>query len=345
MKGFTMRTIVLEQPGEFRLTSTSAPATPAAGEALVRVHCVGICGTDIHAFHGRQPFFSYPRILGHELGVEVVAIAPDVQKPAIGSRCALEPYLNCGTCIACRRGRPNCCVNLQVLGVHSDGGMREYMTLPAAKLHPSDKLSFEQLALVETLGIGAHAVDRAQLIAGEYVLVVGAGPIGLAVMQFAHLAGAQVIALDISEQRLTFAKSQGTIDHTVIANQDALASIQALTNGDLPTTVFDATGNANSMMQAFQYVAHSGRLVFVGLVQGEITFSDPFFHRREITLLATRNATSANLKQIIVQIEAGAIDTNPWITHRVASDSFIEQFPTWLQPGSGLVKGMLILNA
>jgi 2-desacetyl-2-hydroxyethyl bacteriochlorophyllide A dehydrogenase len=308
------------------------------------VHCVGICGTDIHAFHGRQPFFSYPRILGHELGVEVIAVAPDVQGLEIGARCAVEPYLNCGKCIACQRGRPNCCVKLQVLGVHIDGGMREYINVPAAKLHSSTQLTFEQLALVETLGIGAHAVDRAQLVAGEHVLVIGAGPIGLAVMQFAHLAGARVIALDISEQRLAFAKSQGTIDDAVVANDDALTQILALTNDDLPTAVFDATGNAVSMTHSFQYVAHSGRLIFVSLVQSDITFSDPFFHRREITLLATRNATSANLQQIIAQIEAGAINTTPWITHRASNDSFIEEFPIWLQPGSGLVKGMLMMS-
>jgi 2-desacetyl-2-hydroxyethyl bacteriochlorophyllide A dehydrogenase len=339
-----MQTIILEQPGQFKLTDTSAPTTPAPGEVLVRVQCVGICGTDIHAFHGRQPFFSYPRILGHELGVEVIATAADVTNIEIGTRCAVEPYLNCGTCIACRRGHPNCCIRLQVLGVHTDGGMREYITVPAAKLHRSTQLSFEQLALVETLGIGAHAVERAQLSAGEYVLVIGAGPIGLAVMQFAHLAGAQVIALDISTQRLAFAHSQGTVAQIVIANDAAFAHIQELTHGDLPTAVFDATGNAHSMIEAFQYVAHSGRLIFVGLVQSDITFNDPTFHRREMTLLATRNATPATMQNIIAQIEAGAIDTTAWITHRTTSADFIEQFPQWLQPGSGLVKGMLILN-
>lgn len=339
-----MQTITLEQPGQFLYTTSEMPQGLAAGEALVRVARVGICGTDIHAFHGRQPFFSYPRILGHELGVEVVAVAPDVQGLAIGARCAVEPYLNCGMCIACRRGRPNCCVSLRVLGVHSDGGMRDYITLPAAKLHQSSILSFEQLALVETLGIGAHAVDRAQLTKGEHVLVIGAGPIGLAVMQFARLAGAQVIGLDMSEQRLAFARSQGTVDHTVLAGSDALAQIEALTDGDLPTAVFDATGSPASMMQAFQYVAHSGRLVYVSLVQSDITFNDPAFHRREISLLATRNATAGDLQRIIGWIENKAIDTTPWITHRANGAEFIGQFPYWLAPDSGLVKGMLVLN-
>jgi 2-desacetyl-2-hydroxyethyl bacteriochlorophyllide A dehydrogenase len=340
-----MHTIILDQPGQFRLTATAAPGAPGPGEALVRVHCVGICGTDIHAFHGRQPFFSYPRILGHELGVEVVALGHGAVGLGVGDRCAVEPYLNCGTCIACRRGRPNCCVSLQVLGVHIDGGMREYISVPATKLHLSARLSFEQLALVETLGIGAHAVQRAELAAGESVLVIGAGPIGLAVMQFAHLAGARVIALDISERRLAFCRAQGMVDHTVVGGDDALAQVQELTQGDLPTAVFDATGNPQSMLQAFQYVAHTGRLIFVGLVQGDITFNDPTFHRRELTLLATRNAAPDDFRRIIAQIEAGAIDTAPWITHRAVSGSLIESFPGWLRPDSGLIKAMLLMDA
>jgi 2-desacetyl-2-hydroxyethyl bacteriochlorophyllide A dehydrogenase len=339
-----MQTIILDQPGQLRLTETAEPAAPGPGEALVRVRRVGICGTDIHAYYGRQPFFSYPRILGHELGVEVVALGPGASGIAIGARCAVEPYLNCGQCIACRRGRTNCCTGLQVLGVHTDGGMRECIVVPVAKLHPSEQLSFEQLALVETLGIGAHAVGRAQIAPGEWALVIGAGPIGLTVMQFARLAGAQVIALDISLERLAFAQSQRLADHAIVAGEDTLAQVQELTSGDLPTAVFDATGNATSMMGAFEYVAHGGRLIYVGLMQGDITFNDPFFHRREITLLASRNATADDMRQIIGQIEAGSIDTKPWITHRADSNIFAEQFPGWLAPGTGLIKGMLLFG-
>lgn len=336
-----MQTIILDEPGRLRLADTDAPAAPGPGEALVRVRRVGICGTDIHAYGGRQPFFSYPRILGHELGVEVVALGEGAAGPAVGARCAVEPYLNCGTCIACRRGKPNCCVSLRVLGVHTDGGMRELIVVPADKLHPSEQLTLEQLALVETLGIGAHAVRRAELTIGEWALVIGAGPIGLTAMQFAKLAGARVIALDISAARLAFAQAQGLAERTVVASDGALAEITELTSGDLPTAVFDATGNAGSMMRAFEYVAHGGKLIYVGLMQGEITFNDPFFHRREITLLASRNATPDDMRGIIAQIEAGAIDTTPWITHRVASAGFVEEFPGWLAPDAGLIKGML----
>lgn len=212
-----MHTLVLSSPGKLSLESTPFPAAPNAGEALVRVHRIGVCGTDIHAFNGKQPFFTYPRILGHELGVEILAIGPDVSRIQPGDRCAVEPYLNCGHCIACRRSKPNCCTSLQVLGVHTDGGQREQIVVPAAKLHRSASLSYDQLALVETLGIGAHAVERAQIAVGETVAVIGAGPIGLSVTQFALAAGARVLVVDVSERRLNFAKRASALPAKILS--------------------------------------------------------------------------------------------------------------------------------
>jgi 2-desacetyl-2-hydroxyethyl bacteriochlorophyllide A dehydrogenase len=336
-----MRAIVLDQPGDFQVAEAEVPQSPGPGEALVRVHRVGICGTDMHAYRGRQPFFSYPRILGHELGVEIVEIGRNEAGLRAGDRCAVEPYLNCGQCIACRRGKTNCCVDLKVLGVHTDGGMRELITVPVNKLHRSQALTFEQLALVETLGIGAHAVERAQLEPEENALVIGAGPIGLSVIQFAQLAGARVIVLDVNQNRLSFCRQQLNVEHTVQAEGDVLGALQSLTDGDLPTAVFDATGNPQSMQQAFQYAAHGGRLIFVGLVQSDITFHDPDFHRRELTLLSTRNSTRREFTRIIRLLEEGKIDTRPWITHQVACEGIIEQFPVWLSPEAGVIKAMV----
>src|SRR6187200_130629 len=179
-----MRTVVLEEPGRLAATSTRPPGGPPRGAALVRVHRVGVCGTDFHAWHGRQPFFTFPRILGHELGVEVLEVGDGVTAVSPGDRCAVEPYLNCGACAACRRGRGNCCERLQVLGVHVDGGMRELLHVPADKLHRSRALNLETLALVETLSVGAHAVARGRPTPSDLVLVVGAGPIGLSVAIF-----------------------------------------------------------------------------------------------------------------------------------------------------------------
>jgi 2-desacetyl-2-hydroxyethyl bacteriochlorophyllide A dehydrogenase len=336
-----MKTVVLEKPGSFVLTETQPPQRAGAGEALVRVHRIGVCGTDLHAFRGRQPFFTYPRILGHELGIEVLEVGPGVTEVTPGDRCAVEPYINCGSCIACRRGRPNCCATLKVLGVHTDGGMRERIVVPSRKLHPSRILSLEQLALVETLGIGSHAVNRAAPEAGEFVLVIGAGPIGLAVVQFAKLADAHVIVLDTNARRLAFCKEQYGVPHVVNAAEAPLETIKELTRGDLPTVVFDATGNSASMRGALQYVAQGGRLVFVGLTLDEVGYPHPEFHRRETTLLSSRNSTPDDFRRIIALIESGRLDTSPWITHRAELADVPERFPGWLAPEAGVIKAVI----
>lgn len=336
-----MKTIVLNKPGEFLLTDTEAPASPSAGQATVRVRRVGVCGTDFHAFKGNQPFFSYPRILGHELGVEVVSLGTTESELQPGDLCAVEPYLNCGSCIACRRGRTNCCVELKCLGVHTDGGMRELINLPMAKLHRSRILTLEQLALVETLGIGARAVERASLEPGETVLVIGAGPIGLSVIQFAQLAGVRIIVTDTNEDRLRFCESRFKIDLAIAAGAGALSRIKDFTSGEMPIVVFDATGNRQSMMEAFNLVANSGRLVFVGLVLGDISFHDPDAHRRELTLLCSRNSTAAIFKRIVSLMESGEVDTAPWITHRTSMKGMIDEFPSWLDPKTKVVKAMV----
>jgi 2-desacetyl-2-hydroxyethyl bacteriochlorophyllide A dehydrogenase len=326
-----MKTITLNEPGKFDLSETSEPVDVPPGQALVRVRRVGICGTDWHAYHGRQPFFTYPRILGHELGVEVERVNDSSSSLRPGDRCSVEPYLNCGRCIACRRGKGNCCVDLKVLGVHIDGGMREHIIVPTSKLHRSNSLSLEQLALVETLAIGCHAVQRAQLERGESVLIVGAGPIGLSIIPFAKAAGADVTVMDVSATRLSFCRGAMPV-RTMDASEEF---------AEFPTAVFDATGNPNSMMRGFDRVAHGGCLVFVGLFQGDVTFNDPNFHRREITLLASRNALPADFERIIKLLEAGEIDTQPWITHRSTADRLIETLPSWLSPDAGVIKAMI----
>ena len=338
-----MKTIVLETPGQLRLMETAEPGAPGVGEALVQVKRVGICGTDLHAFRGRQPFFSYPRILGHELGVEVIALGDTetAHTLQVGDICAVEPYLNCGVCSACRRGKTNCCQKLQVLGVHIDGGMRDYITVPIHKLHKAQGASIEHLAVVEMLCIGAHAVQRAQITPGENALVIGAGPIGLATLQFAQLAGAEVICLELNPNRIDFCRHNLGVTRFINTTEDVPAKLQDLLGGEMPTLVFDATGNPQSMMGAFHYVAHGGKLVFVGLVQGDLSFNDPYFHSHELTLLATRNATSADFAYVVDCLNQGKIQLDPWITHHAAPEELIEVFPTWLDPASGVVKAMV----
>lgn len=339
----TMKAITLEKPGHLVLGSALEPGAPGSDEALIRIRRIGICGTDLHAYAGRQPFFAYPRRLGHELGVEVVAVGTSVQHVRVGDRCAVLPYVNCQQCSACHRGKPNCCIKLAVLGVHTDGGMCEYLTVPARLLFPSSQLSLDQLALIEPLAIGAHAVCRANIQPNEWTLVVGAGPIGLATAKFAELAGAKVIVLDVNPQRLEFCRERLGVRHCLGAEQPPVDGLRERIRGELPTAVFDCTGNKGSMEAAFSYVAHGGRLTFVGLVQDDIRFHDPEFHRRELTLLATRNATPDDFQLVMRGIESGRVNVAPWITHRSGFDDFLETFPLWTQPATGVVKGVVEL--
>ena len=335
-----MLQITLDQPGKFSATDAPEPR-PAPGEALVRVHRIGVCGTDLHAFAGKQPFFNYPRILGHELGVEVIDPGSEPHGLKVGDRCSVEPYINCGRCIACRRGKPNCCTDLKVMGVHIDGGMRPRLTLPARKLHRSATLDFEQLALVETLGIGAHAVERAEANKHDFIVVIGAGPIGLSVIQFALVTGATVAVMDISESRLAFCREPLGVKHTVIAGPAAAAQLKVIGGGDLPTIVIDATGNPKSMAGTFELAAHGGRIVFVGLFQGELAFNDPNFHRRELTICGSRNSRPGTFRDIIALVEAGRINTRPWITHRFKLAETPEVFPRDIAGNAAVLKAMI----
>ena len=340
-----MKAIQLEQPKQFRVIDVPEPPQPGPGEAVVRVYRVGVCGTDYSGYLGKMPFFSYPRIPGHELGVEVVAVGPGVTNVKPGDRASVEPYINCQTCYSCTRGHTNCCEHHQTLGVHCDGGLRPRFTIPARKLHVSVKLTFEQLALVETLGIGLHAVNRANPKPDETVLVIGAGPIGLSVIEFAKLAGSRVVVMDLNEQRLRFAREKMGVAETMVAKgtDEDVKTFTELTGGKLGNVVVDATGSAKSMTAAMDYVGFAGRLVWVGITSDPLSFTQPLMHRREMTFLASRNAVSAEFTRIIRLIEGGMLDTRPWVTHTAPFDAMVGEFTNWLKPETGVVKAMVEL--
>lgn len=342
-----MKAIQLEKPQSFRPVSIVEPAAPGPGEALLRIHRIGICGTDYGGYLGKMPFYSYPRIPGHELGVEVLAVGEGVTNVQPGDRCAVEPYLNCQRCYACRRGLTNCCESNQTLGVMCDGGMCERMLLPARKLHVSKTLSYEQLALVETLAIGCHAVDRGGVQAGHHVLVIGAGPIGLSAIEFVKVAGATCIVLDVNEARLAFCREQLGVPRTVVARGDGaeLKALEEITHGQLADVVIDATGHNGSMSQALRFCACGGRLVYVGITQQELAFPHaPILHRRELTVMGSRNALPRDFTRIIRLIEEGRIDTRPWITHRTTLAGMIAEFPAWLKPETGVIKAIVAVE-
>ncbi len=336
-----MKAVICNTPGSLTLETQEKP-DHSPGSALLRMTRLGVCGTDLHAFAGRQPFFSYPRILGHEIAAEVVAVGSNKEGVQPGDQVAVVPYIACGLCIACRNARPNCCVNMNVLGVHSDGGMREYLSVPTSQLAKHDGLSLDQLALCECFAIGAHAVRRAQIRPGEQVLVIGAGPIGLGVMQFARLAGGSVLAMDISKERLDFAAAQLDLTATIEAGREGVREeIETVTGGDFPTVIFDATGNGRSMMDGFLYLAHGGRYVLVGLVNADICFSDPEFHKRETTLLSSRNATIDDFRWVMEAMASGTVAVEPLVSHRCSLTETVDSFSRWTTPEARVIKAVI----
>jgi 2-desacetyl-2-hydroxyethyl bacteriochlorophyllide A dehydrogenase len=334
-----MLTVICETPGTLRAEDRPMPLR-GDDEVLLRVKRVGVCGTDLHIFTGNQPYLNYPRVMGHELS-GIVERAPADSPLARGDAVYVMPYLSCGKCIACRQGRTNCCVNIQVLGVHRDGAFTEYLSVPQAFVHKAEGVSLDQAAMVEFLAIGAHAVRRADVKAGQRVLVVGAGPIGMAAMIFAKLRGAQVTALDTRRDRLDFCTTQLAMAASVQIADDDEQQLAALTDNEFFDVVFDATGNPKAMERGFKFVAHAGTYVLISVVGASISFSDPEFHKRETTLLGSRNATTEDFETVLDAMRAGKIPDAALNTHRLALADVPADFKNLLDPARGVVKAIV----
>ena len=320
------------------------PGRPGPGDVLVRVHRMGVCGTDVSCYLGKFPYFAFPRIPGHELGVEVLETGPGVTSLRAGDRCCVEPYLNCGNCDSCRRGHTNCCEHNQTFGVMCDGGLTEQVILPARKLHRVGSLSYSQAALVETLAIGCHAVNRGTPATHENILILGAGPIGLSTFEFARLSGARVIVADVNQRRLDFVRDTMGATQTVLFRDDEsdFEAVRRLGDGRLADLVIDATGNHLSMVRALEFAAFAGRVVYVGITSNKLEYQQaPVLHRRELSLLASRNALPGDFTRIIRLIQDGSIDTRPWITHVAPFEAVPRVFDSWIDPASGVVKAMI----
>ncbi|MBX3576679.1 MAG: zinc-binding alcohol dehydrogenase family protein [Rhizobiaceae bacterium] len=336
-----MEALVCVKPGELRLEERPAPK-PDPSHVLVRPRRVGVCGTDYHIFEGKHPYLNYPRVMGHELAVEVVD-APAGSGLNPGQIYAVNPYLSCGTCIACRRGKPNCCVRISVLGVHQDGGMTHLLSVPPQNLVRIDGLTVDQAATVEFLAIGAHAVRRGAVSPDDRVLVVGAGPIGLGAAIFARLAGASVAVLDREEARAETARRiAGAVPF--VASDTGLKALDAHAAGEGFDVVFDATGSPPAMEKGFDHVAHGGRYVLVSVVREAITFMDPDFHRKEMTLLGSRNATSEDFDRVVAAIRSGEAPVNRLITHRTDLAGAVRDLPRWASAKDGLIKAVIEID-
>jgi len=335
-----MNSLVCVTPGRFEYKFHDKPEL-VKDSAIIKIRRIGICGTDMHAFKGTQPYFNYPRILGHELSGDLVEF-DDAPGFVVGEKVTFIPYFNCGTCIACRTGKPNCCVNIQVCGVHVDGGMVEYLRVPSYSLMHSEGLGYDELALVEPLAIGAHGVQRAAIKPGDFVLIIGAGPIGLGTMEFAKIAGGKVIVIDVNNNRLQFCKDNFNIEHTINPFAgDVLEKLKLITGGDMASVVFDATGNLKAINDGINYLAHGGRYVLIGLQKEAFSFSHPEFHKRESTLMSSRNATRKDFEFVIDCMKKGIVNTKTYITHRTTFENLKDEFESWLDPANGVIKAIV----
>lgn len=334
-----MDAIVCVEPGKLMLEKRPVPEA-GSDEVLVRVRRVGVCGTDMHIYRGVQPYLSYPRVMGHELSGEVVT-APPGSVLAPGEPVYVVPYFSCGSCSACRNDRPNCCKSLSVLGVHRDGALSQFVCVPQRFVFSARGISLDQAAMIEFLAIGAHAVRRAQVQPGQRVLVSGAGPIGMACALFARLRGGEVTVVDSRPERLAVCRDELKIQHVLELAPELPKILEAHTGGDMFDVVFDATGNPQAMENGFRYIAHGGKYVLVSVVSSDIRFSDPEFHKREATLLGSRNATAEDFERVLEYMRAGTIPTAALQTHRVSMRDFPDTLGRWMNPESRVIKAIV----
>ena len=335
-----MKQIICPEPGKLERREVDKPIAEP-GKVILKVKRIGVCGTDLHAYEGTQPFFTYPRVLGHELGCEIAEGQSEDLKFKSGHPVTFIPYFPCNSCIACRNGKPNCCTKIQGAGVHIDGGMTEYILVPEYALIDGEGLTSDELAMVEPMAIGAHAIRITEIQSDEYVLITGAGPIGLGVMAFAKINGAKVIAMDVNNTRLEFAKKHFNVDFTVNALDNPKEQIAKITGGEMVTAVIDATGNKRAIEGGLELLAHGGRITMVGIQKESFSFNHPEFHKRETTLRSSRNATREDFNHVVKNIRNGKINVSALISHHVTFDSLPELFPQLLDPQMGVIKAVI----
>lgn len=322
-------------PDQFELREYPRPDQAPNGWVLVDITAIGICGTDYHIFEGKHPFLEYPRVIGHELSGRLVSDLPGM--PA-GSLVVINPYVSCGFCRACHRGKPNCCTDIQVLGVHRDGGMCSRIAVPAHNLYPAEGLTELQAAMVEFLAIGAHAVNRTGIASGDRVLVTGAGPIGLGAALFARLDGADVHLMDLSPARLEQAQTKFGFTKLHKPSDSVLS-------GDLADgfdIIFDATGNGKAIEAGFDLLGHGSSYVLISVVKGDITFTDSEFHKREARIIGSRNALKSDFDMVIQAIRRGLIDTDALCSEVIKLSQLPDRFKELVEDREALIKAVVI---
>lgn len=296
-----MKAVRIEAPGAVALVEISAPL-PAPGEVRLRLTHVGFCGSDLSSYQGRNPMVSFPRVPGHEIAAIVDKSGAGVTDLAKGQSVTVLPYFNCGSCVACRKGRPNACRNNQTMGVQREGAMSEYVCVPRRHVIPVEGLRQRDLALIEPLAVGFHAAARAEIQPGETVAILGVGMIGLGVLLGARARGARVIAVDLADGKLDLAGRLGAETGVNGAREDTIARLNELTDGEGPAVIIEAAGAGATFRQAVDAVAACGRVVYVGYTSAEVSYETRLFPMKEIEIYGSRGATLADFHAVIAHL-------------------------------------------
>jgi len=339
-----MKSLICNQPFEIQYIDSPKP-TIEKDEVLLKIKAVGICGTDIHAYTGNQPFFSYPRILGHEICGLVEEVGADCPAELKQQFVVVIPAIACGECAPCKEGKTNCCDTISLYGVHQDGGFQDYLAVKASNVIPvPSSIDPAAASLVECFAIGAHANRRGESKEGENILVVGAGPIGLGTAAVALANKANVVLADVSAERRAHAEKVLGIQTLNPLDENYLENLMQAFEGNLACTVMDATGNKASMSNSVNLIRHGGKIVFIGLYIGDLQLDDPTFHKKETTLIASRNATFEDFVRVIDLFEEKVISEKIMVNQEFDFDTIGLDYENNVVKNKELVKGVIRFN-
>ena len=337
-----MKALFLTEVGKSEVRDTEKPL-PKAGEVLLEVGMVGFCGGDMNGFKGLFPLQEYPNILGHEVGATIVELGTDVPPDVeLGTKVTIYPYLACGTCVACRKGRPNACKTNKTMGVRRPGAMTKFITVPWQDVFSSEKLSLRELALAEPLTVGFHAVSRGRVSEEDTVAVIGCGIVGLGAVASAVNRNATVIAIDLDDSKLEIARKIG-VAHTINpAKVDLHETLQTLTDGDGPDVIIEAVGSPMTYRSAVEEVAFLGRVVCIGYAKAPVEFNTSLFVQKEIEILGSRNCVGkVDFPEVISYLEAGKFPVEDVISKVISIDEGPETLKSWSENPQGIIKIMI----
>ena len=311
-----MKALCVQTPNHIVIEERPMPAIKLSTEVLIKVKAGGICGSDIHIYHGTSNVATYPRVIGHEIVGEIVELGKDVKSFVIGDRVIMDPVISCGNCYQCRIGRRNVCSKLQVRSVHVDGGYQEYIVMPQENIYhiPAD-LSWEEAVMIEPFTIAEQVCSRAELTKDDIVFIMGAGPVGLSILKRVKLEGAYCIISDIMDARLEFAKQYGADMVINAMNIDAKEEIMRITNGNAATVVIDAVCSVKSFEQALGYVCAAGRVISLGFNKNPSAIAQLSITAREIDIRGSRLHNN-KFPVVIDLFKSGKLQVKDMITHR-----------------------------